>query len=47
MFVDSSVWRLVAEISRLKMQMNPGSDVFDLSVKKLTIGRMAIIVFEQ
>ena len=29
------------------MQMNPGSDVFDLSVKKLTIGRMAIIVFEQ
>ena len=29
------------------MQMNPRSDVFDLSVKKLTIGRMAIIVFEQ
>jgi hypothetical protein len=31
----------------LKVQMNAGSDVIDLSVKKLAIGRMTIIVFDQ
>lgn len=32
---------------RLKIQVQPGSEIFDLSVEKLSVGRISVVVFKQ